>query len=75
MDKMGIEQRFYCRTMKDGVPPNLDEPLLLAAVRDLKPVVILDTMVRFAQVESENSPTDSYICAYYVGCKAKLKVV
>jgi 5S rRNA maturation endonuclease (ribonuclease M5) len=59
MDKMGVDKRFFCRTMKDGVPPKLDAPLLLAAVRDLKPIVFLDTMVRFAQVESENSASEN----------------
>jgi 5S rRNA maturation endonuclease (ribonuclease M5) len=59
MDKMGIRDRFYCRTMKDGLPPKLDDPLLLAAVRDLKPAIFLDTAVRFVTVESENSASEN----------------
>lgn len=58
LEKMGLSDRFLCRTMKDGVL-DLDDPLLLAAMRDLKPVVILDTAIRFSNVESENSASEN----------------
>jgi AAA domain-containing protein len=45
---------FYCQTVGDGVT-KLDDPSLLAAVAELKPVVFLDTAVRFNPSEDENS--------------------
>ncbi len=58
MDLMGISERFYCRTMKDGAPVKLNDPMLLAAIKDLKPVVFLDTAVRFADGD-EASASDN----------------
>jgi hypothetical protein len=45
--------------MKDGVPLKLDDPLLLEAVRDLKPAIFLDTAIRFSDAQSENSASEN----------------
>jgi RecA-family ATPase len=56
--KMGIPQdgTFYCQTIQDGAC-NLEDLLLAQAIVMMKPVVILDTAIRF-QVGEENSSTD-----------------
>ena len=59
MDRLGISDRFFCQTMRDGLPIKLDSPVLMAAVRDLNPVIFLDTAIRFVTVESENSATEN----------------
>jgi hypothetical protein len=51
----GISERFHCMTISDGVPLNLGEPVLADAIRELKPVVFLDTAVRFSHAEDENA--------------------
>jgi hypothetical protein len=55
LEKMGLpnDDRFRCQTLKDGFTP-LDAPHLLSAVKELKPVVFLDTAIRFSSGE-ENS--------------------
>jgi 5S rRNA maturation endonuclease (ribonuclease M5) len=53
MEKMGLDKNFLCRTAKDGLI-ELNDPELLAAVRDLKPVVLLDTIIRFSKATDEN---------------------
>jgi hypothetical protein len=53
-EKMGIKERFYCTTMRDGAVP-FDDPLLAMAVNELKPVVFLDTAIRFNTNPDENS--------------------
>src|SRR5208283_2716488 len=56
-EKMGIPMdgsSFRIRTMKDGLI-RLDDPLLEMAIKDWKPVVFLDTAVRFAEGADENS--------------------
>ena len=58
-----IGERFRCQTVSDGAPLNLANPALLAAVRDLHPVIILDTSIRFSNAESENSATDNQALA------------
>ena len=55
----GISQRFHCQTISDGAPLDLNDPALAAAVTDLKPVVFLDTAIRFAGVEDENSSSQN----------------
>ena len=44
---------FLCRTMRDGLM-KLDDPYLRSAIEDLKPVVFLDSAIRF-QVGEESS--------------------
>jgi hypothetical protein len=56
---------FLCRTMKDGKYP-LDDQRLLAAIRAMKPVVILDTAIRFSTAEDENSATDNQQLANWI---------
>jgi len=50
----GISERFWCQTISDGVPMALSDPALAAAIQELKPVVFLDTAVRFSQADDEN---------------------
>lgn len=59
MKKMHISMDggFYCQTVRDGAC-DLQDPLLLAAVSDMKPIVILDTAIRFQAASEENSSTD-----------------
>jgi hypothetical protein len=46
---------FLCRTMKSGPTLALDSPEIKDAVRAMKPVVILDTAIRFSNALDENS--------------------
>jgi hypothetical protein len=55
----GISERFHCQTISDGVPLDLCDPLLAQAVAELKPVVFLDTAIRFAGAEDENSSSQN----------------
>lgn len=60
MELMGIpdDDRFLCRTMADQ-PIGLDSIELLFAVRELKPVVFIDTIVRFSESENENDASQN----------------
>jgi|SRR5579883_870463 len=58
MERMRIDKRFLCRTMRDGVI-DLANPLLLSAIRELKPAVFLDTAIRFSDADSENSSSEN----------------
>lgn len=54
--KMGLpddEKLFLCRTITEG-KMLLSDPFLLEAVRQLKPAVFLDTLIRFNEADSEN---------------------
>ena len=58
--RMGIGgSRFRCQTIADGAALDLSDPVLLAAVRELKPVIFLDTSIRFSNAESENSAAEN----------------
>ena len=46
--------KFLCRTVSEGSTLPLDDVSLLEAVRRLKPVVILDTIIRFSEAQDEN---------------------
>jgi hypothetical protein len=48
------QELFLCRTVTEGSTLLLDDPILKKAVEKLKPVVFLDTMVRFNQSKDEN---------------------
>lgn len=46
---------FLCRTISEGPTLLLDDPLVLEAVRRMRPVVFLDTVLRFNEAEDENA--------------------
>lgn len=48
-----VKDGFLCRTLSDG-PTLLNDNNLCSAVKDLKPVVFLDTAVRFSPATDEN---------------------
>jgi hypothetical protein len=52
-------ERFRCQTISDGMPLDLLDPMLIQAVKELQPVVFLDTAIRFANVEDENSASQN----------------
>jgi hypothetical protein len=53
--RLPADDRFIARTISSGVRLELSDPSLMEAVRQLKPVVILDTASRFLQSNDENS--------------------
>jgi hypothetical protein len=61
-EKFGIpsdRELFLCRTISEGTTLLLDDPILKEAVRVMKPVVILDTAIRFSQSSDENSASQN----------------
>lgn len=60
-ERMGLPMRgdtFLCRTMKDGIL-RLDDLALEMAVKDWKPVIFLDTAIRFSGSKDENSSSEN----------------
>ena len=57
LERFGIpnSDMFLCRTISEGAVLALDHPQLLEAIRALKPVVFLDTAIRFTQSTDENA--------------------
>jgi hypothetical protein len=53
--RLPSDDRFIARTISSGGSLALSDPALMEAVRQLKPVVILDTAVRFLRSNDENS--------------------
>jgi len=51
--------KFLCRTISEGSTLPLDSSSLFEAVRELKPVVILDTIIRFSESQDENQATQN----------------
>lgn len=49
------KSKFLCRTTSAGPMMALTDPMLVQAVRELKPVVFLDTAARFMRTNDENS--------------------
>jgi hypothetical protein len=49
------DKLFVCRTISEGGTLQLTDPVLKEAVRVMKPVVILDTLIRFSQADDENA--------------------
>jgi hypothetical protein len=47
-------EMFLCRTVSEGSTLPLDDASLIEAIRRLKPVVILDTIIRFSEAQDEN---------------------
>lgn len=55
--RLPMDGRFFCQTIRDGACDLRNNSLLLAAIEDMRPVVVLDTAIRF-QTGEENSSTD-----------------
>ena len=53
--RLPADDRFIARTISSGGPLSLSDPALMEAVRQTRPVVILDTASRFLQANDENS--------------------
>jgi hypothetical protein len=47
--------KFLCRTLSEGATLMLDDPHVLQCVRDIRPIVVLDTAIRFSQAKDENA--------------------
>src|SRR5262249_22309813 len=57
-EKLGVDIEdpgFVVRTMSDGAPLPLNDPLLRECVEELRPVIYLDTAIRFNSGREENS--------------------
>lgn len=54
--RIAMDGLFFCQTVRDGAC-DLSDPFLLEAVKDMRPVIILDTAIRF-QTGDENLSTD-----------------
>lgn len=50
---------FLCRTISEGATLLLDNPLVLEAVKAMRPVVFLDTVLRFNEAEDENAASQN----------------
>jgi hypothetical protein len=46
---------FLCRTISEGSILSLSDPILIGAIKAMKPVVFLDTAIRFNNATDENS--------------------
>ncbi len=57
------DDRFIARTLTKGLPLALADPGLLEAVRQLHPVIIIDTTSRFNRGGDENSATENRLLA------------
>ncbi len=57
------ENKFLCRTVSEGKILRLDDPITLEAVKQMKPIVILDTMIRFSEAADENSAAENRVIA------------
>jgi AAA domain-containing protein/bifunctional DNA primase/polymerase-like protein/primase-like protein len=52
-------RRFICRTISEGATLRLDDPSLLQAIAEMRPVVILDTVIRFSDSDDENAASQN----------------
>lgn len=51
--------KFICRTLSQGPMFGLDDPKIEALVRSMRPMVVLETMVRFGDGEDEDDAKES----------------
>ena len=56
-------RKFICRTITEGSTLLLDNPSLMEAVERMKPVVVLDTAIRFSQSSDENAAAQNKLLA------------
>lgn len=61
-EKMKItkdKKMFLARTLSQGLMPELNSPLIEEVIKDLRPVVILETLIRFNDGTDEDSSTQN----------------
>jgi hypothetical protein len=61
-EKMGITKdktRFLARTLSQGPMLGLDDPVIQNVVRTIRPVVILETLIRFNDGKDEDDATEN----------------
>jgi hypothetical protein len=61
-DRMKItkdKKMFLARTLSQGLMPTLDSPIIEEAIKNLRPVVILETLIRFNDGTDEDSSTEN----------------
>ncbi len=61
-EKMGITKdktRFVCRTLSQGLMLGLDDPDIEALVKALRPIVILETLIRFNDGKDEDDASEN----------------
>lgn len=57
-ERFGIpndEKLFLCRTVSEGLTLPLKDPILWEAIKVMKPVVFMDTLIRFSESKDENA--------------------
>jgi hypothetical protein len=66
LKKFGIpsdSKRFLCRTLSEGPTLLLNDPYILQCVREIKPIVVLDTAIRFSTAQDENAAMQNKVLA------------
>jgi len=61
-ERMGITKdktRFICRTLSQGLMLGLDDPDIEAVIKALRPIVILETLVRFNDGDDEDDAMEN----------------
>jgi hypothetical protein len=53
------KRMFVARTLSQGLMPTLDSPIIEEAIRNLRPVVVLETLIRFNNGTDEDSSTEN----------------
>jgi hypothetical protein len=66
--RLPADDRFIARTISSGASLALSDPALIEAVRQLKPVVILDTASRFLKANDENSAAQNRMLVDDITC-------
>src|SRR6266446_5678866 len=64
--KFGIPDnpsRFLCRTLSEGPTLLLTNPYVMQCVKDTKPIVVLDTAIRFSNAQDENAAMQNKVLA------------
>ncbi len=64
--KFGIPDnpnRFLCRTLSEGPTLMLTDPYVMQCVKDIKPIVVLDTAIRFSNAQDENAAMQNKVLA------------
>lgn len=56
--RVPMSDMFFCQTVSDGVV-KLSDPSLESAVAELRPIIFLDTAVRFSRSDDENSAREN----------------